>query len=102
MYGNFGNAPAKHASVSLTLPEGLALVDAQPSAASSNKSDKSVVYSWNLGDLRVGQSGLVKAKVHVTSVGADGSLVGARISAAGKDVPSQEKTAYSLRYAAKR
>ncbi len=104
VYGNFGNAPAKDVSLSLKLPDGLVLVDAQPPAASSSKSDKSGggVFLWNLGDLAVGQSGIVKSKVHVTSVGADGSLVSAVISAAGNDVSSREKTAYSLRYAAKR
>jgi len=104
MYGNFGNALGSKVSLSLTLPDGLALVDAQPPATSSSKSDNSgsAIFSWNLGDLAVGQSGIVKSKVHVTSVGPHGSLVKAKISAAGKDVPSREKTAYSLRYAAKR
>jgi uncharacterized repeat protein (TIGR01451 family) len=104
VYGNFGNAPAKEVSLSLKLPDGLALVDTQPPAGSSSKREQSGggVFSWKLGDLAVGQSGIVKSKVHVTSVGADGSSVSAKISAAGRDVPSREKTAYSLRYAAKR
>jgi uncharacterized repeat protein (TIGR01451 family) len=104
VYGNSGNSSASKVSLSLILPDGLALVDALPPATSSSKSDKSgaSISSWELGDLAVGQSGIVKSKVHVTSVGADGSLVKAKISAAGADVPSRQKTAYSLRYAAKR
>jgi uncharacterized repeat protein (TIGR01451 family) len=105
VYGNYGNAPAKEVSVSLMLPDGLAMVDAQPPGNSSNKSGKpdGGVFSWSLGDLGVGRSGVVKSKVHVTSVGPDGSFVWAKISAAGHDdVPSQGKTAYSLRYAEKR
>jgi uncharacterized repeat protein (TIGR01451 family) len=102
IYGNFGNAPASKVTVSLTLPNGLDLVGAVPAAARSTKGDKSgpSVSSWDLGDLRVGESGIIKSQVHVTSIGADGSLVSAAISAAGNDVPSREKTAYSLQRAA--
>ena len=102
IYGNFGNAPASKVVVSLTLPNGLDLVGAVPAVARSTKSDKSgpSISSWDLGDLRVGESGIIKSQVLVTSIGADGSLVSAAISAAGNDVPSREKTAYSLQRAA--
>jgi uncharacterized repeat protein (TIGR01451 family) len=103
IYGNFGNAPASKVMVSLTLPNGLDLVGAVPAAARPTKSDKSrpSISSWDLGDLRVGDSGIIKSQVHVTSIGAEGSLVSAAISATGNDVPSREKTAYSLQRAAK-
>lgn len=104
IYGNFGNAPASQVSVSLTLPDGLDLVEAVPAAARSTKNDKSgpTTISWDLKDLRVGESGVIKSRIHVTSIGADGSLVSAAISAAGNDVRSREKTAYSRQHAAKR
>lgn len=104
IYGNFGNARATQVSVSLRLPDGLSFVNAEPSTNHSSSDDKtkSTNYTWDLGDLGAGQSGIIKAQVHVASVSPDGSLVSARISAAGKDVSSPEKTAYSLRYAAKR
>lgn len=103
-YGNFGNAPASDVSVSLNLPDGLTLVSAAPPASHSIKDATSGgnTYSWDLGDLAVGRSATIKSQVHVISVPAGGSLVSAAISAAGKDVSSQEKTAYSLRYAARR
>jgi uncharacterized repeat protein (TIGR01451 family) len=103
-YGNFGNEPASQVSLSMTLPPGLTLLDAQPPATSSNKDDKSgsAVLSWNLGDLAVGRSAVIKTRVHVVSVGADGSIVSAKISAQGNDVSSREKTAYSRSYAVKR
>ena len=102
IYGNYGNAPASKATVSLTLPDGLDLVGAMPAAARSAKSDKSglSISSWDLGDLGVGDSGVIKSQIHVTSLGPDGSLVSAEISAEGEDVPSREKIAYSLQRAA--
>jgi uncharacterized repeat protein (TIGR01451 family) len=103
-YGNFGNEPASQVSLSMTLPNGLTLLDAQPPATSSKKDDKSgsTVSLWDIGDLAVGRAAVIKTKVHVVSVGADGTLVSARISAQGNDVSSRDKTAYSRCYAAKR
>lgn len=103
IYGNFGNAPASKATVALTLPKGLDFVGATPAAAHSNKSDPSgpSVVSWDLGDLRVGESSVIRSHIQVTALGADGSLVSAAIAAEGNDVPSREKTAYSLQRAAK-
>lgn len=73
-----------------------------PLAARSNRSDKSSpsFSSWDLGDLGVGDSGVIKSQIHVTSIGPDGSLVSAKISATGNDVPSREKIAYALQRAA--
>jgi len=98
VYGNFGNAPASKATVALTLPKGLDLVGATPATAHSNNNDPSgaSVSSWDLGDLRVGESGVIRSQVRVTAIGRDGSLVSAAIAAEGKDVPSRQKTAYSL------
>lgn len=103
-YGNYGNAPASQVSVSLTLPAGLNLVGAIPAATRSTKDEKSgaSILSWDIGELRAADSGIIKSQIHVTSIGADGSLVSAAISAAGNDVRSREKTAYSLQHAAKR
>jgi hypothetical protein len=101
IYGNYGNAPASQVKVLLTLPNGLDLASERPVAARSGKSDKSgpTLSSWDLGDLGVGDSGIIKAQIHVASIGANGSLVSAEISAAGNDVPSREKIAYSLQRA---
>ena len=102
IYGNFGNAPASKAKVALNLPKGLDLESAIPAAARSSASDPggASISSWELGDLRVGESGIIKSHIHVTSIGPDGSLVSAAISAEGNDVPSGEKTVYSLQFAA--
>ena len=102
IYGNFGNAPAIKATVALTLPKGLDLVGATPATARSSGNDPSgaSVSSWDLGDLRVGESGVIRSQVHVTAIGRDGSLVSAAIAAEGEDVPSRQKTAYSLQRAA--
>ena len=103
VYGNFGNARANQVSVSMKLPDGLALASANPPAASSqnDKSGNNVI-SWAVGDLRAGQSGIISARIHVVSVSSNGSLVAARISAGGQDVSSTEKTAYLTGYAAKK
>jgi hypothetical protein len=101
MYGNFGNAPAQQASVSLNLWDGLNLVRSQPTPSSSSKNDRFVggVISWNVGDLAVGQSNVVKSQIHVASVPEDGSLVMATIAAPGPSVNSGENVAYSWRHA---
>ncbi len=102
IYGNYGNAPASKVTVSLNLPKGLDLVGATPPPVRSNQGDASgsSVYSWDLGDLPVGESGIIASQIHVTSIGDDGSLVSAVISAEGDDVASAEKIAYSLQRAA--
>jgi len=77
-------------------------VGARPVATRSAKSDNSgpSISSWDLGNLDVGDSGIIKSQIHVTSIGVGGSLVSDEISAAGNDVPSREKIAYSLQRAA--
>lgn len=102
-YGNFGNAPAQHGSVSLSLWEGLSLLRAEPAPTGTSKSDRfgGGVLSWDVGDLRRGQSGIVKSQVHVASVPEDGSLVVTTISAPGANISSGESTAYSLRHASR-
>jgi hypothetical protein len=99
-YGNFGNAPAQHASASLSLSQGLSLQRAAPPPTGTGKNDRFAggVLSWNLGDLGVGQSNIIKSYVHVSSVPEDGSLVMATISAPGPSANSGENVAYSLRY----
>ena len=100
-YGNFGNASAQHASVSLSPWDGLNLVRAEPPAARSAKSGKfeGEVLSWDVGDLRVGQSNVIKVQIHVTSVPEDGSLVMATIAAPGPSANSGENVAYSWQHA---
>jgi len=101
-YGNFGNAPAEHASVSMSLWEGLNFLRAKPVPTGTSKSDRfrGGVFSWDVGDLPVGRSSVIKSQVHVDSVPENGSLVMATITAPGADVNSSESTAYSLRHAA--
>jgi hypothetical protein len=55
--------------------------------------------SWNIGDVAVGQSNIIKFQIHVASVPDDRSLVMATISAPGPSANSGENVAYSLRYA---
>lgn len=83
------------------LPSGLKLVRAEPSGKASSSSDQFAggVLSWEVGDLRVGQSGIIKCVVHVESVPEEGSLVMARISAPGALATSRKNVAYSHRYA---
>ncbi|MGO9848365.1 MAG: hypothetical protein ACLPKT_17770 [Methylocella sp.] len=98
-YGNFGGVSASQVSLSLKLPRGLDLVSAEPPAARSAKDGKSggITFSWDVGELGIGQSGIIRSRVHVVSVPPDGSLVGARISSAAKD--TEGNAAFSLRYA---
>lgn len=101
-YGNFGNTPAQKASVSLSLSQGLNLLRAEPSPAGVSKNDqfRGGVLSWNVGELAVGQSNVIKSLVHVASIPEDGSLVKATISdPGGSSVNSGENVAYSLRHA---
>jgi len=101
LYGNFGNAQAKKAVVTLGLPQGLALMHAEPPSASTSKSDRFAggAYSWDAGDLRLGESKTIKCRVHVANVPEEGSLVMATITSAGRDINSGENVSYSLRYA---
>lgn len=101
-YGNFGNAPAQHGAVSLSLSEGLTNARAEPAPTGISKSDRfgGGVFTWDVGDLPVGQSRVIKSLVHVTSVPEEGSLVMTTISAPGTNVGSDESTAYLLQYAA--
>lgn len=99
-YGNFGNVPASKASVSLSLGEGLNFVSAEPAPARTDKSDRfgGGVLTWDAGDLRVGQSGLIKCHVHVTSVPDYGSLVMATVSAPGTDINPANNSAFFYGY----
>lgn len=94
-YGNFGNAPAQHALVSLSLAGGLNPVRAEPVAAATSRSDrfKGGVLSWDAGELAAGQTNIIKSTVHVASVPEDGSLVMASVAAA-----ADSNVAYSLRH----
>jgi hypothetical protein len=102
-YGNFGNAPAQHASVSLSLWDGLNFLRAKPVPTGTGKNDRfgGGVFSWDVGDLPVGRSSIIKSQIHVDSVPENGSLVMATISAPDATVISTESTAYSLRHAAR-
>jgi uncharacterized repeat protein (TIGR01451 family) len=102
-YGNFGNAPAQHASVSLSLSQGLDFVRAEPPAVDASKNERFAggVLSWDAGDLRVGQSNIIRSQVYVTSVPEDGCLVMATISATSADVNAGDNVAYSLRHASR-
>jgi hypothetical protein len=102
-YGNFGNAPAQHASVSLSLWEGLSFRHSEVTPTATAKSDKfgGGVLTWDVGDLPVGRSSVIKSQVHVDSVPETGSLVMATISTPGGNVNLSESTAYSWRRSAR-
>lgn len=99
-YGNFGNALASKASVSLSLGEGLNFLSADPPPALTDKSDRfgGGVLTWDAGDLRVGQSSLIKCRVHVASVPYYGSLVMATVSAPGTDINPANNSAFFYTY----
>jgi hypothetical protein len=101
-YGNFGRRPAQHASVALSLSEGLSLVRADPSpeVTTTNEQFPAGILAWNVGEIGVGKSDIIKCQIHVASVPDAGSLVKATISdPGGSDVNSGENVAYSLRHA---
>jgi uncharacterized repeat protein (TIGR01451 family) len=100
-YGNFGNQIAPKSTVSLSLPDGLSLLSAEPAPARSTKTDRypGGVASWDSGDLRVGESKLIQCKVHVASVPEEGSVVMAKVSADGVDIDTRNNVAYSWRRA---
>lgn len=98
LYGNYGNEAARQVSVTLSLPGGLRLASAAPQPTRSSKSDRfpGGVISWDLGDLAVGHSEIIKSKVHVASIGNEEKFVEATIAAgAGHDVGSSDKAAYA-------
>lgn len=100
-YGHFGNTAVLGASVSLSLSQGLSLLRAEPAADGVSKNERfpGGILSWNVGELAVGQSNVIKSQIHVASIPEDGSLVMATISAPGPSVNSGENVAYSLRHA---
>jgi hypothetical protein len=49
--------------------------------------------------LRIGESKLIKCRVHVTSILEDGSVVLAKVSADGVDIDTRNNVAYSWRRA---
>ena len=98
LYGNYGNEAARQVSATLNLPEGLRFVSATPQPARTAKGERfpGVAISWDLGDLDVGRSGTIQAKVHVDSVGKEEKYVEATIAAgAGHDVGSGDKRAFA-------
>lgn len=99
-YGNFGNAPAAKASVSLSLGDGFNFVSAEPRSTRSSKSDRfgGGMVTWDVGDLRVGESSLIKCRVHVASVPDYGSLVMANITAPGTDINPANNSAFFYGY----
>ena len=101
LYGNFGNRPASGASVSLSLAGGLNLLSTQPVHTHISQSDKFAggVLSWNVGDVRVGESKLINCRVHIASVPKGGSVVKAAISFPGTDITPANNVAYSHLYA---
>jgi hypothetical protein len=103
-YGNFGSRPAQHASVALSLSQGLSLVRADPSPQVITTSEQfpAGILARNVGEIAAGKSDIIKSQIHVASIPDAGSLVKATISdPGGSDVNSGENIAYSLRHAPK-
>ena len=102
-YGNFGNQLAQAATVKLTLPPGLSLLKSEPATSDAGAKDTATgrPLSWNIGDLPVGESRIIRAHVHVASVSAEGARVTAVISAEGQDTNPDNNKAESLRRAAR-
>lgn len=94
-YGNFGTQAAS-ARVSLSLDGGLAFLDAAPPPISSDHSDRfeGGVYSWDAGDVTVGAWQTIKARIHVASVPAQGSLAMAAITPDGNRLAGSSAIAH--------
>jgi len=102
-YGNFGNRSATAAKVTVTLPSGLVPVSPEPAKSDGNAKDNAATrtLSWDVGDVRVGESRTIRTRVHVASIPPEGALATASISASGRDIDPENNRAVSLRRAAR-
>jgi uncharacterized repeat protein (TIGR01451 family) len=98
-YGNFGNQLAPTTTLSLSLASGLSLIGAQPapSRVTTDTNFGGGVLGWDAGALQVGDSGTLRVRVHVNSMGQDGSLTVAQINSAGPDIDGSNNAAIDLR-----
>ncbi|HLB11684.1 MAG TPA: DUF11 domain-containing protein, partial [Dehalococcoidia bacterium] len=87
-YGNFGNQVAPTTTVTLSLGSGLSLVSAQPAPARTESSSEfpGGTLGWDVGNVAVGASDIITARVRVASVPEDGSMVLATVSGRGREI----------------
>ena len=87
-YANLGNRPASSTSVTLSLWSGLSLTIAQPSPSRTATSSifAGGLAVWDVGNLRVGESGEIQGRVHAVSVPPEGSLMMATLATTGPDL----------------
>lgn len=99
-YGNFGNRDAGDARVSLHLWPGLTLLESQP-APDMNELDATSgvrTLTWNLGELAVGEEGLIVLRLRVDDVPEVGSLLKADISSLSTDLNPADNLVMETRY----
>lgn len=101
-YTNIGSQVAHKSVLTLSLWSGLSLKSAQPaqSRTTTNTNFAGGVVIWDLGDLPIGASGVIRAQVHVRSVPKEGSLVLATISTSDRDINQANNSSLDRRHAA--
>ncbi len=94
LYGNAGNQMAPATTLSLSLWSGLELVSAQPAPSRTTTSPTFAggVLGWDLGDLPVGEWGMVQVQLHVASIPPEGSLVLAVVGSGSADTHPVDNT----------
>ena len=103
-YGNFGNEVAQTSTLTLSLWSGLTVLSAQPAAGRTATSATfgGGVLGWELGNINVGDEGVIQVRVRVDAVPPEGSLVMATITSDGRDLVPGDNVAVELRRAALR
>jgi uncharacterized repeat protein (TIGR01451 family) len=87
-YGNYGNQVAPTTTLTLSLWSGMQLVSAEPAPSRTITSSTFLggVLGWDMGDLPVGDSGVIRVRVHVANIPPEGSMVLAVVSSNEIDI----------------
>lgn len=95
-YANVGSQVARKTTVALRAPGSTSLVRAQPPSTRTSTDDalSATVATWELGDVRPGDHGMIRVPMRVAS--GTGMLVTAAISADGRDVNVDNDTARAV------
>ena len=87
-YGNYGNQIAPTTTLTLSLWSGMSLVNAEPASSRTITSSTFLggVLGWDMGDLPVGDSGVIRVRVHVADIPPEGSMVLAAVRSDEMDI----------------
>lgn len=99
LYGNFGNQIAPTTTFTLSLWSGLNLMSAQPAPSRTTTSTTFAggVLGWDLGNLPVGEWGVIPVRLHVASIPSEGSLILAAIGSGASDIHPVDNVALDHR-----